>query len=171
MMILLLKKSLLKKTIATVVCFTIISSVGMVNAQQETTRPKDAMATAQIETAAVFPRDKHQAVMIWAEALKQRNGAFRYAILTNELKEQEYEKYHSMHWVIGGSSPHVVSYSINELNKIDDETYEYEIQYVMTDSTKALYDSQENITVKKLGQLWFVIKHENYEYLPEFIKK
>lgn len=171
MMISLWKKSFFKKAVATMACFTILSSAGAVIAQQKTTRQDVAATNLQTEVATVFPHDKETTVLIWAEALKQRNGAFRYAVLSNELKEQEYEKYHSMHWVIGGSSPHVVSYTITELNKIDNETYEFQIKYVMTDSTKTFYDSHENITVQKSGQLWFVIKHEDYEYMPNFVEK
>lgn len=114
----------------------------------------------------LLPKDKKGAVTLWAEALKQRNGAFRYAILNNDLKKQEYEKYNKMNWVIGGSSPKVVSYKINETNKIDDKNYEYKISYTLTDSTKALYHAEENIVVTELGQNCSVTKHDNYDYLP-----
>lgn len=115
----------------------------------------------------LLPKDKKDAVTLWAEALKVRNGAFRYAILNNDLKKQEYEKYNKMNWVIGGSSPKVVSYKINEKNKVDDKTYEYKIDYTLTDSTKTLYYAKENITVTESGQHWFITKHDNYEYLPD----
>lgn len=114
-----------------------------------------------------LPKDKQAAVTLWAEALKERNGAFRYAILNNDLKNQEYEKYNKMNWVIGGSSPKVISYKINEKNKIDDKTSEYKIEYTLIDSTKTLYYANENITVKTLGSDWFVTKHDNYDYLPD----
>ncbi len=115
----------------------------------------------------LLPRDKENTVNLWAEALKERNGAFRYAILNNDLKNQEYEKYNNMNWVIGGSSPKVISYKINEKNKIDDKTSEYKIEYTLIDSTKTLYYANENITVKTLGTDWFVTKHDNYDYLPD----
>lgn len=118
----------------------------------------------------LLPRDKENTVNLWAQALKERNGAFRYAILTNDLKNEEYQKYSEMNWVIGGSSPKVVSYKINEKNKVDDKTSEYEINYTLTDSTKALYYAKENITVVQLGQNCFITKHDNYEYLPEVTK-
>lgn len=121
--------------------------------------------TKELESA-VLPRDKESTVNLWAEALKERNGAFRYAVLNNDLKKQEYEKYNKMNWVIGGSSPKVVSYKINETNKIDDKNYEYKISYTLTDSTKALYHAEENIVVTELGQNCFVTKHDNYDYLP-----
>jgi len=125
----------------------------------------------QIEASMVFPQDKQKAVAIWAESLQQRSVSFRYAILINDLKEQEYEKYRSMHWVIGDSSPQIISYTINEINRFDDQTSEYEIKYAMTNSAKEVYESDENITVKKLGHNWFVTKHDNYEYSPTITEK
>ena len=100
----------------------------------------------------------------------ERRIEYGYAILSNELKAQEYKKYNDMYWVIGGSSPWVVDYTIKEKNKIDNETYEYEIDYTMTDSTRAKYNNYENITVKKSGNSWFAIKHDNYNYVPNITK-
>lgn len=128
-------------------------------------------ANQVINSKNVFlPKNKESAVTLWAEALKQRSGAFRYAILTNDLKDQEYKKYSEENWVIGGSSPKIVSYKINEKNKIDGKTSEYEINYTLIDSTKTLYHSKENINITQLGEICFVTKHDNYEYLPEITK-
>lgn len=121
------------------------------------------------KSSSLITKDVEGAVNLWAEALKHRNGAARYSILTSELKDQEYEKYNKMNWVIGGSSPWVTSYTIKQLNKIDDNTYEYEINYTMTDSTKTLYFSKENVTVRKLRN-WDISKHDNYDYLPAITK-
>lgn len=115
---------------------------------------------------ALVPRDKESIVKLWAEALKERNGAFRYAVLTKDLKDQEYDKYANMKWVIGGSSPKVVSYEISEKNKIDDKTSEYEIKYTLTDSTKAIYYATETLTVSGTDIRANVIKHDDYDYLP-----
>lgn len=119
--------------------------------------------------SSLVTKDAEGAVNLWAEALKHRNGAVRFSILNSALKNTEYEKYSKMNWVIGGSSPWVTDYSIKQLNKIDDNTYEYEINYTMTDSTKATYYSKENVTVKKLRN-WVITKHDDYDYLPEITK-
>jgi len=119
--------------------------------------------------SSLVTKDVEGAVNLWAEALKHRNGSARYSILISDLKDQEYEKYNKMKWVIGGSSPWVTSYTIKQLYKIDDNSYEYEIDYTMTDSTKTLYNSKENVTVKKLRN-WVITKHDNYDYLPEVTK-
>lgn len=119
----------------------------------------------------LFPRDKESTVRLWADALGERNGAFRFAVLDYTLKQNEYDKYAKMNWVIGGSSPRVVSYKINEKNKIDDKTSVYEIDYTLTDSTKALYYAAESITVSGTYDNWFVIKHDSYDYLPNVVEK
>lgn len=116
---------------------------------------------------ALVPRDKESIVKLWAEALKERNGAFRYAVLSNDLKNQEFDKYRDMKWVIGGSSPQIESYEINEKNKIDDKASEYEIKYTLTDSTKAVYYAVETLTVSGTDIKANVIKHDDYEYFPE----
>lgn len=114
-----------------------------------------------------LPQTKEAAVTLWAEALKQRNGVFRFAVLDNSLKSAEYQKYSDMYWTIGFSSPWIIDYKINQKNKIDDKTYEYEINYTMTDSTRASYSAHESLTIKQLGTHWVVTKHDNYDYFPD----
>jgi bla regulator protein BlaR1 len=148
--------------IITAIGFTTLSS----NPKQVLATDNNESEISQSQTT-FLQNDMESTVKLWAQALGLRNGAFRYALLSDDLKQAEYEKYNEMNWVIGGSSPWVVSYTINENNKIDDETYEYEIEYTMTDSTKTAYNSHENITVQKMGSKWFVINHDDYGYLPD----
>ncbi|MCI1959721.1 MAG: hypothetical protein LKJ25_08900 [Clostridia bacterium] len=137
------------------------------NAQAMTTGEnfQNKSQTQKIESS--LTQDKIETVNLWAESLRQRNGAFRFALLSDELKAKEYDKYNEMYWVIGGSSPWVVSYTVHKKNKVDSDTYVYQINYTMTDSTKAMYSSIENITVKKFGNSWRVVAHDNYDYLPD----
>ncbi len=160
------KKICLKALVTAVTIITVIGFSRLTNAKQAfaiNSTDSEILQTQQV----FIPKTKEDTVNLWAEALKERNGAFRYAILSNDLKRTEYEKYNEMNWVIGVSSPWVVNYQINKKNKIDDKTYKYEIQYTMTDSTKTLYTSYENIVVTQLGNQWVVINHDNYDYLPE----
>lgn len=136
----------------------------------ENTNSKFSKVQPRVMDNTLVPRDKQSTVALWADALKERNGGFRFAILTDNLKQHEYDKYSKMNWVIGGSSPQVVSYKISEKNKIDDKTYEYEIDYTLTDSTKTLYTAKELLTTKELGADWFVAKHDNYDYMPYITK-
>jgi hypothetical protein len=157
-------------TASALTAITFSSVMGLTGVVSAKTTPaktivSDGSKIFQVESNLLF-KDRQKTVNLWAEGLKQRNGAFRYAILSNELKTKEYKAYSEMYWVIGGSSPWVVSYKTTQAKKIDDNTYEYKIDYIMTDSTRSKYNAGENITVKKLGQEWFVTKHENYGYMP-----
>lgn len=113
---------------------------------------------------ALITKDKKGTVILWAEALKQRNGTLRYAVLTDKLKRKEYK---NMNQIIAASSPYIVSYTVTKKDKINKGTYLYEIQYKLTDSTKKIYHSQEYITVKKIGDNWYVSKHDNYKVMPK----
>lgn len=106
---------------------------------------------AQVEQLenAVSPKDPMQAAELWSESAKTRNGALRYALLSPELRKKQYSNYKEMNWIIGGSSPWVDRYKITEKKDTQPATYDYEINYTMTDSTKAIYYAKENITVKK----------------------
>ncbi|WP_175559998.1 M56 family metallopeptidase [Clostridium uliginosum] len=165
-MISIFKKTSFKSVAIAVAIITAIGFTGLTNAKKVLATSGDDLENLQSQKA-FLQKDKEDTVKLWAEALGTRDGSFRYAILSNDLKQTEYEKYSEMNWVVGGSSPWVVSYKINEKNKIDDKTYEYEIEYSMSDSTKTLYNSHENVTVQEIGGNWFVINHDDYDYLPE----
>lgn len=111
-----------------------------------------------------------ETVNLWAEALKERNGAFRFAVLNDDLREEEGETYQKMNWVIGGSSPWVVSYQVTPVSQTSDSA-EYRISYILTDSTKSLYQSTENISLKNYGGVWLVTKHDNYDQMPKYSLK
>lgn len=143
------------------------NKVGLTNPNQTLASSSNKKLEVPNVKNVFLPKDKESAVKLWAEALKERNGAFRYAILSNDLKNQEYNKYSKMYWTIGGSSPQVKSYKISEINKIDNKTSEYKIVYTLTDSTKNLYYASENLTVKNFSNHYVVIKHDNYGYMPD----
>ncbi|MCI1931554.1 MAG: hypothetical protein LKJ13_07660 [Clostridia bacterium] len=155
-----------KKILIGIVCFLSLGAT-KTNAQAMTKGEnfQNKSQTQKIESS--LTQDKIETVNLWAEALSQRNGAFRFALLSDELKAKEYDEYNQMSWVIGGSSPWVVSYTVHEKNKVDSDTYVYQISYTMTDSTKAMYNSIENITVKRFGNSWCVVGHDNYNCLPD----
>ncbi|MBM7867395.1 hypothetical protein GTO89_11470 [Heliobacterium gestii] len=111
----------------------------------------------QLESA-LKPADKQEAARRWAEAAMHRNGALRYALLSPELKQQQYGDYKDLNWVIGGSSPWIVSYELSEKPGNDADTATFDISYVLTDSTGQKYRSKESITIKKFTY----DSHDNY---------
>ena len=52
---------------------------------------------------------------LWIEAYRIRNGAVRYALYSNELREKEHEQFVGMSWSLGLSdSPKIKEYNIEE---------------------------------------------------------
>ncbi|NLW06604.1 MAG: copper amine oxidase N-terminal domain-containing protein, partial [Clostridia bacterium] len=106
--------------------------------------------------AALAPADPTAAATTWAEGVKTRNGALQYAVMSPELKAENYERLAANMWSTGTSSPWVDSYTVSEGEKIDPETYLYEVSFTYTDSTGASSIETETITVKKYEANWFV---------------
>lgn len=121
----------------------------------------------QLESA-LYPTDRLSAATLWAKSAATRNGALRYAILSPELKKEQYSDYKELNWVIGGSSPWVESYKINEIKSDSADTYNYKIDYVLTDSTSAKYSAEENISIKKFSEhgadYWFITEGSKPSY-------
>ncbi len=119
---------------------------------------------------ALAPKDAESAVSLWAEGVKTRNGALQYALMSSNLKEEKYSELSEGRWSTGTSSPWVESYEITELPKINDETYRYEVEFVYTDSTQAIFKQKEYVTVKKYDENWFISSLENVDIKGEITK-
>lgn len=129
--------------------------------------PGSLFPQVQLPPAALLPnRTGLGTASLWAEALKERNGAYRFAVLDLDLKKAEGDAYQKMNWVIGGSSPWVVDYTVTPMSP-ENDTAQYRIDYQLTDSTRAVYHSSETITLKNNGGIWVVTKHDNYTVMPE----
>jgi beta-lactamase regulating signal transducer with metallopeptidase domain len=129
--------------------------------------PGSLFPKVQEPPATLLPNGTAQGTAnLWAEALKERNGAFRFAVLDFDLQKAEDSAYQKMNWVIGGSSPWVVDYTVTPMSP-ENDTAQYRIDYQLTDSTRAVYHSSETITLKNNGGKWVVMKHDNYMVMPE----
>ncbi len=117
---------------------------------------------------ALMPTTAENSAKIWAECLKQRTGAFRYALLSSDLKKKEQKDYEDIYWVIGGSSPWVASYDVKALRTPNASTAQYEIHYILTDSTRMKYDAIETLDLKKEGAYWYVTSHPKDILFPDF---
>ena len=74
---------------------------------------KSDMRVTLLEQA-LIPQDHLAAANTWAEAVKMRNGALQYALLTPSLQSEKYEEYSAMNWVTGTSSPWIKEYKVTE---------------------------------------------------------
>ncbi|WP_052339542.1 copper amine oxidase N-terminal domain-containing protein [Gorillibacterium massiliense] len=97
-----------------------------------------------------------KAVADYAEAVKTRNGAWQYALMTDSLKEKSKEGFESFNWVTGVSSPWVDRYTIGQPVKNTDGSLVYRVDYVLTDSTKSAYPSAEKLKLVSGADGWKV---------------
>ena len=68
----------------------------------------------QLLEKALAPTTADQAAQDWAQALKTRNGAWQYALLSEELRAEKLADF-EMSWVTGFSSPWVTDYEVESV--------------------------------------------------------
>ena len=109
----------------------------------------DALHIGQLESA-LAPKDAHQAAEYWAQSLAQRNGALRFALLSDSLRAKYEQDYANGNWVIGCSSPWVDSDQVVFCGDNGKDVSYYEIDYILADSTDGQIPASETITVQKM---------------------
>lgn len=95
------------------------------------------------------PTDADECVKMFAEAMKNREGAVQYALCTDELKAKTYEDFKGFDFVTGASSPWISGY---EMNKTSDNQYTITLHWAS--STGAERDSTTTVTVAQNGEYW-----------------
>ena len=115
----------------------------------------DSNRIALLESA-LAPKSSLSAVNSWAEAVKTRNGAWQYAVMTPDLQEKYYEQFASLNWTTGTSSPWIKEYKVIEKGNPDENTYFYEVEFTWTDSTMQTSTTKEYVTVKNTDGIWLV---------------
>ena len=108
-----------------------------------------AMRIEQLESA-LAPKDARQAAEYWAQSLAQRNGALRFALLSDSLRTKYEQDYAGGNWVIGCSSPWVDSDQVVFCGDDGKGASYYEIDYVLADSTDGKFHASETITVQNM---------------------
>jgi len=116
---------------------------------------------------ALAPTTPGEAVEKWARGVKGRNGALQYAVLSSELKKQKLSGYERVGWVTGVSSPWVESLKISNGVKMQDGTWEYEVQFTQVASTGPAGTFVAKVTVKQDGQNWYISQIHNDGWLLE----
>lgn len=79
--------------------------------------------------SAVAAKTPEEAVDTWARAIKARNGALQYAILSQRLKERQRESFEAAGWVTGTSSPWLERYNIGRAQENADGTRTFRVQF------------------------------------------
>jgi len=118
---------------------------------------------ARLESALIQdnPQDAAEA---WATAVKTRNGAWQYALMTPELRAENRQQLIENNWSTGTSSPWIDSFTVVEREKVDAETYIYDISYAYLDSTGATFSTPETVVIKESDGKWLI---ESVEPTPD----
>lgn len=97
-----------------------------------------------------MPTTKEEAVDNYAKAVKMRNGAIQYGLLSNELRQEKYQEFKELAFVTGTSSPWIDNYKVT---KIKDNLYQ--IQFTLkTSMTNEEFTSLINIELEEYGIYW-----------------
>lgn len=85
---------------------------------------------------ALLPSSPEEALSLWSDGVKTRNGALQYAVLSPQLREQKLAGYEEMFWTSGTSSPWVDHYVINRLPSAE-ENVQFTVAFYLASSTGA----------------------------------
>lgn len=130
----------------------------------------DQSAQIRMLEHALAPKSASDAAISWAQGVQTRNGAWQYAVMTPEMKKQSYEECASLNWVTGVSSPWVKSFLVNEIAKVDENTYRYSVKFTWIDSTNATSETTQFVTVKNIEGTWLVDSIDNLDVKGQITK-
>jgi hypothetical protein len=118
--------------------------------------PDQAMWERRIELleSALAPSSADEAVNAWAEAVKTRNGAVQYSLLSPELKKQTLIPYQSVNWVTGVSSPWVDSYQVSKGVPAADGNVAYNVTFTLKTSSGDAGTGTVKVTVSQQDGNW-----------------
>lgn len=101
-------------------------------------------------------RTPQEAAQTWAEAVKNRNGAVQFAVLSPELKEQTREHYERIHWVTGISSPWVERFQIADEREAGEHRWEFDLEFQMKTSTGSAGLATARLTAEQIEGTWYI---------------
>lgn len=129
---------------------------------------KDERRIELLETA-LAPKTAEAAAYDWAEAIKTRNGAWQYALMNEQLKEEYLPQFEESNWVTGFSSPWVADYTVSrEEDEVNDVKFKIKFDWYTSDGYE--YSNFANLTASKFGlgpdaETW-LITYLDYSYEP-----
>ncbi len=121
-----------------------------------------------LETA-LAPKTAEAAAYDWAEAIKTRNGAWQYALMDEQLREQYLPQFEESNWVTGFSSPWVEQYTVSrEAEEISDVKFKIKFDWYTSDGYE--YSNFAYLTVSKFDtgpedEKW-LITYLDFSYDP-----
>ncbi len=96
----------------------------------------------------------------WAEAVKQRNGAVQFAMLSPALQRQTGQAFKELNWSTGVSSPWIERYTITEGTNAGGTSRVFEAAFETATSTGSAGAVTVRITVDSSDQQWRIVNLE-----------
>ncbi|MCP1144746.1 hypothetical protein [Lysinibacillus endophyticus] len=105
----------------------------------------------------VMPTTAEEAVQTFAKAVKLRNGALQYAILSEKEKAKVKKSFEECHWVTGVSSPWVETYKIISEKELKPGTkMEYVVEFELYTSTGMAGTDEVRLIAEKTNDQWLI---------------
>ncbi|MBC7106737.1 MAG: copper amine oxidase N-terminal domain-containing protein [Firmicutes bacterium] len=119
-------------------------------------RHQVALFREALEKAAA-PGSAREAVVLWAEGVKARNGALQFAVMAPQLREVRRPEFEACGWVTGVSSPWVEDFAIVGDREVDGGR-ELEVRFDLATSTGSAGTCVSRVTVRPVGQggPWYI---------------
>lgn len=95
------------------------------------------------------PTTVQQAVNMYAEAVKMRNGFVQYGLLDDKMRDERYDDYKGFSFVTGVSSPWIDSYEIKQLAE---NLYQIRFTYRTSVPTDGIYTSDIRVRLIEDGE-------------------
>lgn len=121
-----------------------------------------------LETA-LAPKTAESAAYAWAEAIKTRNGAWQYALMSEELRQQYLEQFEDSNWVTGFSSPWVEKYQVTPESDNEQGNVMFKVKFDWYTSAGYAYSNTGTLTASKFdnGTEKWLITYLDFDYDPD----
>ncbi|PLS15931.1 hypothetical protein CVD28_19505 [Bacillus sp. M6-12] len=159
-----MKKSLIMATAITLGGLSSVSYAAVSDQKpvvNQETEVQTAAKTSAEEQLALLQRDlvpsnPKETVILWAKAVKNRNGALQYALSTDNTKAILKKPFETYHWVTGVSSPWVEKSKIVDKKKISSTEIEYKVQFELATSSGSAGIDSAIVVVEKKDYQWYI---------------
>ncbi|ALS29081.1 copper amine oxidase [Paenibacillus sp. 32O-W] len=118
------------------------------------------------------PESAKEAAETWAEAVKQRNGAVQYSLLSPEAQKATIDEFEQWNWVPGVSSPWTDKYTVSLLSSNNKDRYVYTVEFQMKTSTGDAGKGNVEVTVVYKDDRWVITDIEpdpDAKSLPDLV--
>ena len=119
---------------------------------------------------ALAPQTAEEGPNDWAEAIKTRNGAWQYALMNDELRQEHLKEFEELNWVTGFSSPWVENYEVSKESEDEAGNVKFKVKFDWYTSAGYAYTNYATLVMSKVGDepnLKWLISYLDFNYETE----